>query len=30
MDADTQHDPHNIPKFIQAMEEYPNHIIIGA
>ncbi|MBT8506567.1 glycosyl transferase [Coxiella-like endosymbiont of Rhipicephalus sanguineus] len=30
MDADTQHDPHDIPKFIQAMEEYPNHIIIGA
>ncbi|PMB54713.1 glycosyltransferase family 2 protein [Coxiella endosymbiont of Rhipicephalus microplus] len=30
MDADTQHDPHDIPKFIQAMKEYPNHIIIGA
>lgn len=30
MDADTQHDPHDIPKFIEAMKEYPNHIIIGA
>ena len=30
MDADTQHDPENIPKFIEAMNEYPNHIIIGA
>ncbi len=30
MDADTQHDPHDIPKFIQAMNEFPSHIIIGA
>ena len=30
MDADTQHNPQDIPKFIQAMYEYPNHIIIGA
>ncbi|AAO90572.1 glycosyltransferase family 2 protein [Coxiella burnetii] len=30
MDADTQHDPQDIPKFIEAMNEYPNHIIIGA
>lgn len=30
IDADTQHNPEDIPKFIQAMQQYPNHIIIGA
>lgn len=30
IDADTQHDPNDIPKFIAAMHQYPNHIIIGA
>lgn len=30
IDADTQHDPNDIPKFINAMHQYPNHLIIGA
>lgn len=30
MDADTQHNPADIPKFINAMLTYPNHIIIGS
>ena len=30
MDADTQHDPSDIPKFVEAMHEYLDHIIIGA
>ena len=30
MDADTQHNPADIPKFINAMSAYPDHIIIGA
>lgn len=30
IDADTQHDPDDIPKFIHAMHQHPNHIIIGA
>lgn len=30
IDADTQHNPDDIPKFIQAMHHYPDHVIIGA
>jgi len=30
LDADTQHNPNDIPHFIQAMQQYPNRIIIGA
>lgn len=30
MDADTQHNPADIPKFMNAMLTYPGHIIIGA
>src|SRR3990167_2904168 len=30
IDADTQHDPEDIPKFIHAMQQYPDHLIIGA
>lgn len=30
IDGDTQHNPNDIPKFINAMHKYPNHIIIGA
>ncbi len=30
LDADNQHDPKDIPRFIKAMNELPKHIIIGA
>ncbi len=30
LDADGQHDPADIPKFIDAINQYPEHIIIGA
>ncbi|MCH9769519.1 MAG: glycosyltransferase family 2 protein [Gammaproteobacteria bacterium] len=30
LDADRQHNPADIPKFIQAWEKYPNALIIGA
>ena len=30
LDADTQHDPNDIPHFIQAMKQHPDRIIIGA
>src|SRR3990167_40317 len=30
IDADTQHDPDDIPKFIQIRHHYPDHLIIGA
>lgn len=30
IDADTQHDPKDIPNFIGAMLQYPDHLIIGA
>jgi len=30
MDADTQHDPDDIPKFIKAHEQYPKDLIVGS
>jgi len=30
IDGDTQHNPNDIPKFIEAMDQHPNHVIIGA
>ena len=30
LDADTQHDPAEIPNFLSAMQAYPDHFIIGA
>jgi glycosyltransferase involved in cell wall biosynthesis len=30
MDADTQHDPDDIPKFIKAHEKYPEDLIVGS
>ncbi len=30
MDADTQHDPNDIPKFIEAHKQYPEDLIVGS
>ena len=30
MDADGQHDPEELPRFIQARKEHPHHIIVGS
>jgi len=30
IDADTQHNPDDIPKFLAAREQYPHHVILGA
>lgn len=30
LDADTQHNPDDIPKFLSEMKAHPNHLIIGA
>lgn len=30
MDADTQHDPNDIPKFIEAHKRYPEDLIVGS
>ena len=30
IDADSQHDPDDIPKFLSAVNQHPNHVILGA